>query len=127
MSTDLDPFVLVPDQPAEGQEATFVYSPEVEAVANAHLAKHLTLARLRADPDLRLGYALQVGVKPDQGRSREATIDTIAKAVKAPKLWAALGDGTLDMIVSDHSPCPPEMKLRESGDFLAAWGGWARL
>jgi allantoinase len=43
------------------------------------------------------------------------------------QLWAALGDGTLDMIVSDHSPCPPEMKLRESGDFLAAWGGISSL
>jgi allantoinase len=31
------------------------------------------------------------------------------------------------MIVSDHSPCPPELKLRESGDFLKAWGGIASL
>ena len=31
------------------------------------------------------------------------------------------------MIVSDHSPCPPEMKLRESGDFLQAWGGISSL
>ncbi len=43
------------------------------------------------------------------------------------QLWQALGDGTLDMIVSDHSPCPPEMKLRESGDFLKAWGGISSL
>jgi allantoinase len=43
------------------------------------------------------------------------------------QLWAALGDGTLDMIVSDHSPCPPAMKLRNSGDFLAAWGGISSL
>jgi allantoinase len=31
------------------------------------------------------------------------------------------------MIVSDHSPCPPEMKLPETGDFLAAWGGISSL
>jgi allantoinase len=43
------------------------------------------------------------------------------------KLWAALGDGTIDMIVTDHSPCPPAMKLREKGDFLRAWGGIASL
>jgi len=42
-------------------------------------------------------------------------------------LWAALADGTLDMVVSDHSPCPPAMKQRESGDFLSAWGGIASL
>jgi allantoinase len=43
------------------------------------------------------------------------------------KLWAALGDGTIDLIASDHSPCLPEMKLREAGDFLRAWGGIASL
>lgn len=43
------------------------------------------------------------------------------------QLWNALGDGTIDMVVSDHSPCPPEMKLRETGDFLAAWGGISSL
>ena len=43
------------------------------------------------------------------------------------KLWAALGDGTIDLIASDHSPCPPEMKLRAEGDFLRAWGGIASL
>ena len=42
-------------------------------------------------------------------------------------LWAALEDGTLDLIASDHSPCPPAMKARESGDFFAAWGGIASL
>jgi allantoinase len=43
------------------------------------------------------------------------------------RLWQALGEGTLDMIVSDHSPCPPALKLREEGDFLKAWGGIASL
>jgi allantoinase len=43
------------------------------------------------------------------------------------KLWAALLDGTIDFVVSDHSPCPPAMKLREEGDFLRAWGGIASL
>ena len=43
------------------------------------------------------------------------------------KLWAALAEGTIDMIVSDHSPCTPDLKLRETGDFLEAWGGIATL
>lgn len=42
-------------------------------------------------------------------------------------LWAGLRDGTLDMIVTDHSPCPPEMKRLDSGNFLDAWGGIASL
>jgi allantoinase len=43
------------------------------------------------------------------------------------KLWEGLGDGTLDFVVTDHSPCPPAMKLAEEGDFLRAWGGIASL
>jgi allantoinase len=43
------------------------------------------------------------------------------------KLWNALEEGLIQMVVSDHSPCPPEMKLRETGDFLRAWGGISSL
>jgi allantoinase len=43
------------------------------------------------------------------------------------QLWAALEDGTIDFVVSDHSPCTPDLKLRESGNFLEAWGGISSL
>jgi allantoinase len=43
------------------------------------------------------------------------------------KLWSALAEGLIEMVVSDHSPCPPEQKLRDSGDFLRAWGGISSL
>ncbi len=43
------------------------------------------------------------------------------------RLWAALGEGLIDLVVTDHSPCPPEMKCGDSGDFLRAWGGIASL
>lgn len=43
------------------------------------------------------------------------------------QLWQALADGTLDMVVSDHSPCPPDMKCRDEGDFMKAWGGISSL
>jgi len=43
------------------------------------------------------------------------------------QLWEALRDGTIDFVVSDHSPCPPEMKLRAQGDFMNAWGGISSL
>ncbi len=43
------------------------------------------------------------------------------------ELWEGVADGTIELIVSDHSPCPGEMKLRESGDFMKAWGGIASL
>jgi allantoinase len=43
------------------------------------------------------------------------------------KLWGALESGIIDMVVSDHSPCVPALKLMESGDFMAAWGGISTL
>ena len=42
-------------------------------------------------------------------------------------LWRALGRGAIDFVVSDHSPCAPELKKFEAGDFMAAWGGIAGL
>jgi len=43
------------------------------------------------------------------------------------RLWQALADGVIDLIATDHSPCLPEMKTRDAGDFLQAWGGIASL
>jgi allantoinase len=51
----------------------------------------------------------------------------IRGAANREDLWTALGAGWIDLVATDHSPCPPEMKLRESGDFLRAWGGIASL
>ena len=42
-------------------------------------------------------------------------------------LWQALRDGTIDLIASDHSPCPPSMKLPDEGHFGRAWGGISSL
>ncbi len=43
------------------------------------------------------------------------------------KLWQALKDGTLDFIVTDHSPTTPELKKMESGNLKEAWGGIASI
>jgi len=43
------------------------------------------------------------------------------------QLWQGLRNGVIDMIVTDHSPCPPEMKRAEEGRFDLAWGGIASL
>jgi allantoinase len=43
------------------------------------------------------------------------------------RLWQALGEGIIDFIASDHSPCPPEMKNLEKGEFPSAWGGISSL
>jgi allantoinase len=42
-------------------------------------------------------------------------------------LWSALREGIIRMVVSDHSPCPPEMKRLDEGRFDEAWGGISSL
>ena len=43
------------------------------------------------------------------------------------RLWEALADGVIGLVVSDHSPSPPELKCRGTGDFARAWGGISSL
>jgi allantoinase len=43
------------------------------------------------------------------------------------RLWAALLNGDIDLIATDHSPCPPALKQLERGSFLDAWGGISSL
>jgi allantoinase len=42
-------------------------------------------------------------------------------------LWRGLLDGVIDFVITDHSPCTPQLKLPEQGDFHGAWGGIASL
>ncbi|KAM6921473.1 allantoinase, mitochondrial [Xenentodon cancila] len=43
------------------------------------------------------------------------------------QLWSALKAGQIDMVVSDHSPCTPDLKKLDTGDFTQAWGGISSL
>ncbi|WP_051978360.1 allantoinase AllB [Edaphobacter aggregans] len=51
----------------------------------------------------------------------------IRSAQNREALWNGLQQGTIHLIASDHSPCPPAMKRQEEGDFRKAWGGIASL
>jgi allantoinase len=42
-------------------------------------------------------------------------------AAEQAALWQALQDGSLPMVVSDHSPAPPELK--QDANFFRVWGG----
>ena len=51
----------------------------------------------------------------------------IRSSANRESLWEALLDGTIDLIATDHSPCPPVMKAKNTGQFDLAWGGIASL
>ena len=63
---------------------------------------------------------------PD-GRTEFKCAPPIRERENRERLWQGLEDGTIDMIVSDHSPCTPELKKPETGDYVGAWGGIASL
>jgi len=43
------------------------------------------------------------------------------------KLWQGLREGVVDLVATDHSPCPPEMKRLDERNFRTAWGGISSL
>jgi allantoinase len=51
----------------------------------------------------------------------------IRSASNREALWSALKEGQIDMVTTDHSPCPPAMKRRDEGRWDLAWGGIASL
>jgi allantoinase len=60
-----------------------------------------------------------------------ATLSKCAPPIRSrensEKLWQALGEGIIDLVATDHSPCPPAMKRLEEGNFRSAWGGISSL
>ncbi|MET9480404.1 allantoinase AllB [Streptomyces sp. NPDC006638] len=48
----------------------------------------------------------------------------IREAANQDALWQGLADGTIDCVVSDHSPCTTDLK---TPDFATAWGGISSL
>ena len=61
---------------------------------------------------------------PD-GRTEWKCAPPIRERENRERLWRALEAGTIEMVVSDHSPCAPALKA--GGDFMADWGGVASV
>jgi allantoinase len=78
-------------------------------------------------PDVTTATYLQASQKIPDGDPRYKCAPPIRERRHQEMLWLGLQHGMIDTIGSDHSPCPPEMKHLESGDFMAAWGGISSL
>jgi allantoinase len=59
-----------------------------------------------------------------RGRTEYKCAPPIRERSNREQLWRGLAAGLIDLVVSDHSPCTPELK---KGDFISAWGGIASL
>ncbi|KAA8917533.1 hypothetical protein TRICI_000316 [Trichomonascus ciferrii] len=51
----------------------------------------------------------------------------IRKEDNKKSLWNALFQNDIQTVVSDHSPCTPQLKKLDAGDFVSAWGGIASV
>jgi allantoinase len=58
-----------------------------------------------------------------RGATQFKCVPPIRSDKNREQLWSALKDGTIDLLASDHSPCPPGMKRFAEGNFRTAWGG----
>ena len=129
----------------EARPPTFEEHAVAEAIALAsrtgarvhvvHLSAASALPMLRRAKDAGLPITVEtcphyLGLTAEEvgrGQTLYKCAPPIREASNRELLWDGLRQGTIDFIVSDHSPCTPDLKHLESGDFTAAWGGIAGL
>jgi allantoinase len=72
-------------------------------------------------------YLVLAAEEVPDGATQFKCCPPVREASNRELLWRSLADGTIDGVVSDHSPCTPELKRLDIGDFGLAWGGIASL
>jgi allantoinase len=107
-----------------GVHIHIVHLSSSDAISQIQKAKH---NRVRVSVETCPHYLTFAAEEIPGGATQFKCAPPIRERENYELLWAALGAGTIDMIATDHSPCPPAMKQQESGDFLNAWGGIASL
>jgi allantoinase len=102
-------------------------------VVHLSSADALTLVRRARDAGLPFSaettphYLRLVAEDIADGHTEFKCAPPIRERANREALWKGLDEGTLSMVVTDHSPCTPELKRLDLGDFEGAWGGIASL
>lgn len=136
--TRYETFLRTRPRAAEDEAVTLIIGLSREFGARVHIVHHSSADAL---PMLREAKAAGVRITAEtcphylyfaaeeipDGATEFKCCPPIREGENREQLWQALADGTIDMVVSDHSPCPPEMKRRDEGDFMKAWGGISSL
>jgi allantoinase len=107
---------------ATGARAHIVHLSAAECVAMIAGAK---AAGIRLSAETCPHYLFFAAEQVPDGATEFKSCPPIRDAVNREALWRGLEAGVIDCVVSDHSPCPPELKA--SGDFGTAWGGIASV
>jgi allantoinase len=109
---------------ATGARAHIVHLSAAECVAMIAGAK---AAGIRLTAETCPHYLYFASEQVPDGATEFKCCPPIRDSVNREALWRGVEAGVIDCVVSDHSPCPPELKAFESGDFGQAWGGIASL
>lgn len=111
---------------AEGLKphAHIVHLSSAQALKDIRAAKHEGLnLTVETCPHYLVLWAENI---PD-GDTRFKCCPPIREDENREQLWQAVQEGLIDCLVSDHSPCTPQLKHIDSGDLEAAWGGVSGL
>jgi allantoinase len=109
---------------ATGARAHIVHLSAAECVGMIAAAR---AAGIRLSAETCPHYLFFAAEQVPDGATEFKCCPPIRDAVNREALWRGLESGVIDYVVSDHSPCPPELKSFGTGDFGAAWGGIASL
>ena len=133
-----DAFLASRPPASEASAINAVIDAARRTCARAHI---LHLSDARSLPAIRAakaeGVALTVETCPHyltivaedipDGASEFKCCPPIRESGNQDLLWEGIVDGTIDAIVSDHSPSTVDLKRSGGGDFGLAWGGIAGL
>ncbi len=109
---------------ATGGRAHIVHLSAAECVAMIAGAK---AAGIRLTAETCPHYLYFAAEQVPDGATEFKCCPPVRDAINREALWRGLEAGVIDCVVSDHSPCPPELKAPDTGDFGQAWGGIASL
>jgi allantoinase len=109
---------------ATGARAHIVHLSAAECVAMIAGAK---AAGIRLTAETCPHYLYFAAEQVPDGATEFKCCPPVRDAINREALWRGLEAGVIDCVVSDHSPCPPELKAPDTGDFGQAWGGIASL
>jgi allantoinase len=105
------------------------------AVHIVHLSSASALPLIRAAKDEGLPFTaetcphylcLEAEQIPD-GATEYKCAPPIRERANREALWEGVREGVIDLVTTDHSPCTPQLKKPDEGDFCGAWGGIASL
>jgi len=124
-------------RPADGEAAAVATVADLSRATGArvhvlHVSSAEAMEAVAAGPDSLSGetcphYLTFCAEEIAAGATSFKCAPPIRAAQHREALWDGLIDGSLSMVVSDHSPAPAEVKRLDEGDFGEAWGGIGSL